>query len=361
MLNFKNYEELNVEFSPEINCLVGENGSGKTNLLDAIHYLTMSKSAFGSVDVQHIRHGELYFTIQGNFQMEDKEENVLCGVQNGQKKVLKLNKVAYEKISDHIGRFPTVLIAPNDSELINEGSEERRKYFDSVLSQIDHPYLSDLILYNHILQQRNSLLKQFAERKFMDKELLAAYDAGIIQTGRKIYLRRKHFAEEFEPLLEENYLFISDQKESISVSYSSDFAQKDFENNFRESFQKDVDLQRTTLGAHKDDYLFKINTYPLKKYGSQGQQKSFLIALKLALFQLIDSKKNKKPILLLDDIFDKLDEKRMNKLIQLIASHTFGQVFITDATPERAHRIFNALKVEKRFFLVQQGSIQTMP
>jgi DNA replication and repair protein RecF len=357
LYNFKNYEDLKLEFSAGVNCLVGDNGSGKTNLLDAVFYLSMSKSYFNSVDNQNIRHGEEMFVVQGSFETEDKKHHVLCGVQNGQKKTLKLDKKGYERISDHIGRFPVVIIAPNDISLIYEGSEERRKFFDSLISQIDNPYLLDLMQYNHYLKQRNTLLKQFADSNRIDRDLLSAYNEPILRLGEKIFARRKTFIQEFQPIFQVHYETISNHKEQTDLVYDSDWAVENFKEVFRNNTPKDLAFQRTTLGIHRDDFEFKINNYPLKKFGSQGQQKSFLIALKLAHFQVVKQNKDLKPILLLDDIFDKLDEKRMNCLMQMVADHTFGQIFVTDARPERTEQIFAQLEVDKKVFKIQNGKI----
>ncbi len=358
LLNFKNYETLSLDFCPTINCLVGDNGSGKTNLLDAIHYLSMSKSAFNAVDTQNIRHEEQYFTVQGEFQLTEASHHVLCGVQKGRKKVLRLDKKEYDKLSEHIGRFPTVMIAPQDSSLILEGSETRRKYFDSLISQLDAAYLQYLIQYNHYLKQRNSLLKQFAERNYMDRDLIQTYDGPMIKLGQKIFERRQAFVQDFLPTLEKHYQHISDCKEAVKMIYQSQLMQPDHPALFRQNLRKDIQKQRSTFGIHRDDYQFEINGFPLKKYGSQGQQKSFLIALKLAHFEYISQQKQRKAILLLDDIFDKLDDKRMNKLIQMVAAQTFGQIFLTDARPERSKQILSAVDIEKKIYTLSAGVVE---
>lgn len=355
LLNFKNYEELRLDFSPKINCLVGENGSGKTNLLDAIHYLSLSKSAFNSVDSQNIRHQQDYFVIQGDFQIEEENYHILCGVQKRQKKVLKVNKKPYDKISEHIGRFPVVLISPQDTDLIREGSEIRRKFFDSIISQLDQAYLQHLIAYNHILKQRNSLLKQFFEKNYVDRDLLNTYDQQLLPLGKKICERRSLFIHDFQPLFNNYYQYISNQKENCSIQYQSDFKDENYIVNFEKHLEKDLRWQRTNQGIHKDDYEFMIGEYPLKKYGSQGQQKSFVIALKLSHFQIIWEQKQKKAILLLDDIFDKLDDQRMDKLIQQVSQDTFGQIFVTDARPERTLKVFEPIQMDKKMIHLNQG------
>lgn len=349
LINFKNYQEINLVFSKQINCFVGENGSGKTNLLDAIHYLSMTKSAFNPVDQQNIRHGAPFFTVQGQFTKERKH-HVFCSLQTGQKKVFKHNKKPYDKLSEHIGDFPVVLIAPDDTDVIREGSEIRRRFFDSILAQTDRIYLENLIRYNQVLRQRNSLLKQFSSRNYFDKDLLEPYSRLLLQTGQLLYEKRKDFIAGFKPEVARHYENISEGKEKVDLQYVSDLGQPDHEKIFRENIKRDLLLQRTTSGVHKDDYEFLINGYPLKKTGSQGQQKSFLISLKLTHFDVVKNSKGYKPILLLDDIFDKLDDKRIAKLMAMVAGDAFGQLFVTDALPERAARILENIKADVKVF-----------
>ncbi len=346
LLNFKNYDELHLSFAEGINGIVGENGSGKTNLLDAIHFLCLSKSAFNSSDSQHIRHGSNFFMIQGFFQKAEKEYEVRCSLQEGKPKTIKVDKKPYTKISEHIGQFPCVLMTPYDTDLIREGSETRRKFFDNTLSQIDQLYLNNLLKYNKLIEQRNSLLKQFSERNFFDKTLIEAYDVQILPLARSIFEKRSEFVQFFIPILENYYFFICKEKEKISLKYESDLQVADFEIEFHQQMQKDLLLQRTTKGVHKDDYIFQIGDYSINKFGSQGQQKSYVIALKLAQFELLSQLKQVKPLLLLDDIFDKLDDSRIKKLMELMASGKFGQVFLTDARPERTKGLFKELQQE---------------
>ena len=352
LTDFKNYSNFEVEFCPAINCIMGANGMGKTNLLDAIHYLCLSKSAFQSNDTQNIRHEASLFVVNGTFCTSHETAQVLCGVQLGQKKILKFNQVPYTKITDHIGKFPSVLIAPQDQDLIVGGSEERRKFFDSLISQIDHAYLLDLIQYNHLLKQRNSLLKQFYERNFFDKDWLASYDSLIIPLCKNIFEKRARFINDFNPHFTLSYDFLTNQAEKITLVYDSEVAKDDFEVKFGQANKRDIDLQRTTLGIHKDDFVFEIKGYPLKKYGSQGQQKSYLIALKLAQFAIIYQKTTIKPLLLLDDIFDKLDDIRITKLMQMVARQDFGQIFLTDARPERSMAILEKISSQKKFITI---------
>ncbi|MEH0158127.1 DNA replication and repair protein RecF [Limibacter armeniacum] len=363
LMNFKNYEEAHITFSPEINCLVGPNGCGKTNMLDAIYYLCMTRSAFSSVESQNVRHKEKYFMVMGIFEKEGKLSKVHCGYQNS-KKSFQLNKKEYEKLSIHIGSFSCVLIAPNDTDLVREGSEERRKFFDSIISQANREYLNDLIRYNQVLKQRNNLLKMYADIPHqLDKDLLQPYDILMLELGKKIYSVRKRFADDLKESFEKFYSYLTDEAEEVSMRYKSEVGETSFEENFFGSLQKDLLLQRTTKGIHKDDYDFRINGYPLKKYGSQGQQKSFVIALKLAQFELIYQLTGIKPVLLLDDIFDKLDDARISKLLQMVTEHQFGQIFITDARPERTKRLMEHIDIEVQYLnvseITQEGSSTT--
>jgi DNA replication and repair protein RecF len=358
LLNFKNYQEVEMTFSEQINCLVGENGTGKTNLLDAIHYLCLTKSAFNSVDSQNIKHGEDFFMLKGILKKDNKKFQINCSLKTGQKKNFQVNKVSYKKISEHIGRFPVVMIAPDDTELIKEGSENRRKFFDGILSQLDQFYLNELIKYNNILKQRNSLLKQFNERNYFDKDIIESYDLQIFQSGSKIFVKRKLFLEKFIPVFDSHYKNISNSKEAVSLEYSSDLLEENFEEKYKKNIKKDILLQRTTKGIHKDDFIFKIGEHPLKKFGSQGQIKSFLIALKLAQFDCLKEEKEVPPLLLLDDIFDKLDELRIKKLIEMVARKSFGQIFLTDARPERTISIINTIDTDKKIYLINNGSFK---
>jgi DNA replication and repair protein RecF len=356
LINFKNYAETDLSFSSQINIFTGQNGAGKTNLLDSIYCLSLTKSAFSSNENNSIKHSETFFSVLGHFQ---KEEN-LYAVQYdlaGAKKTFRLDKKPYDKLSEHIGSFPVVLVTPYDTDVIREGSEERRKFFDAIISQLDHLYLSELIRYNNILKQRNSLLKQFAERKTIDKELIDSYNYQMLKSGRIIYEKRKSFIEEFIPIFKAHYLNLSQEKETPDLIYESQMREEDFEHKFLLNLNNDVLRQRTGMGIHKDDYGFLLSGYAVKGYGSQGQQKSFVIALKLAHFDIIKKHKNLKPILLLDDIFDKLDDERIGKLMEMVAQEAFGQLFITDARPERTEKIFENIKAEIRIFHIENGIV----
>ncbi|MBC7920043.1 MAG: DNA replication and repair protein RecF [Ferruginibacter sp.] len=360
LLNFKNYEEASFSFSPQINCFLGGNGSGKTNLLDAIYYLCISKSAFAANDAQSIRHGADFFLVDGFFHSdglaangaggrppEDKVFQITCALQKGQRKVILSDKKPYEKLVEHIGRFPVVLIAPNDTDLVREGSEERRRFFDTMLSQIDPLYLENLVQYNNLLKQRNSLLRLFADRRYSDEDMIETYDAPLIELAYQLYGQRREFIGIFQPVFQKHYTYLSESRESVDLVYESELADPNFRRDFTHSRVRDLQLQRTNKGAHKDDFIFEINGFSLKKFGSQGQQKSFVIALKLAQFEIIAHHKQFRPLLLLDDIFDKLDDRRIWKLTQMIADEIFGQLFVTDARPERTERFFSGLGTQR--------------
>jgi len=355
---FKNYESIETDFSEGLNGFVGKNGSGKTNLLDAIHYLSLTKSAFNASDKQNILHDEDFFIIEGFFQDKEEEWKVRCVLQKGKKKVFLVNQNPYETLSEHVGRFPVVLIAPDDQALIEEGSEARRRFFDNLFSQIDKQYLISLIRYNKILKQRNSLLKQFFEEHFFDKDLLSTFDMQLLEEGAKICEKRKIYIKNFKPIFEKHYQFLSNQSELPELKYHSHFLTKDFLEQFKSAREKDLHLQRTTKGTHRDDYELLLDNHSLKRFGSQGQKKSVLIALKLAKFDNIFLHKKIKPLLLMDDIFDKLDEERMNKLLERVASQAFGQIFITDARPERTTQVIQNLEMETKILNIQKGTIQ---
>jgi len=360
LLNFKNYEEASFSFCAQINCFVGENGSGKTNLLDAVYYLCISKSAFATNDAQSIRHGADFFLVDGFFHLGDSPQEpgkvfqITCALQKGQRKVVLSDKKPYEKLMEHIGRFPVVLIAPDDTDLVREGSEERRRFFDTMLSQIDYDYLGNLMQYNNLLRQRNSLLKLFADRHYSDDEMLDSYDAPLLDLAYQLFQRRRSFIDIFQPVFQKHYTYLSESREMVDLVYESELAEPGFIQDFRRSRSRDLHLQRTTKGAHKDDFILEINGFPLKKFGSQGQQKSFVIALKLAQFEIVAHHNQCRPILLLDDIFDKLDDRRIAKLTQMIADDIFGQLFVTDARPERTELFFSGLPAEVKIFRMEK-------
>lgn len=355
LTNFKNYEDVRFAFGRQVNVIVGPNGSGKTNLLDAVYFLALSKSAFQSQDALSILHDADYFIIDGIFAEENRNVQITISLQRGQRKVLMADKKPYERISEHIGRFPVVMVAPNDTDLVRDHSEDRRQFFDGVLSQLDADYLRNYLMYQQVLKQRNSLLKLFAERNQVDNDLLDTYDEPLLELGQKIHDRRQQFVEDFLPGFRRHYAYLSEDREAVTIVYESEVGNPNFADEFRHFRRRDTVLQRTTMGIHKDDYGFMIaghagESVPLKKFGSQGQQKTFVIALKLAQFEQLQAEKGIKPILLLDDIFDKLDDRRIGKLIQLMDEGAFGQLFITDARPERTKELLNNVQADVRFF-----------
>lgn len=356
--HFKNYSEQQIDFSGGINCILGKNGMGKTNLLDAIHYLSMTKSAMIGTDLQNVKIGQEFFAINGVFQHKKKELKVNTYYDSEKKKMMKMDGIEPEKLSEHIGKIPSVLTTPDDSEIIKEGSEIRRKLFDSIISQFDKEYLRNLIDLHRVLKQRNSFLKQNEGRKNVDRTLLAVYDEKILPLNEKISEVRKLFIDVFKVFFNENYQMIFRGNESPDITYRSDCLEKNYRDNYINAFEKDIILQRTSIGCHKDDYIFQLNEKPIKKFGSQGQQKSFIIALKLALFDFLKSKKGYSPILLLDDLFDKLDDDRIVHLVTLLSdSKRFPQLFITDAREERSREFFKGVKKVK-FFTVRNGQIK---
>jgi DNA replication and repair protein RecF len=337
---------------------VGNNGMGKTNLLDAIYYLSFCKSYFNSVDSQNIKHGEGFFVLQGLFHKFGEDIEVYCGIKRNQKKIFKKNKKEYERLSDHIGQFPLVMISPSDAELIYESSEVRRKFLDGIISQYDKVYLDKLISYNQVLKQRNALLKNFNETRTFDSETLEIWDDQLILHGKAIIDIRSRFLKQFIPLFNSHYQFISNSKEEVALHYQNSLGEKDFKTALLTSLSRDRALSFTNVGPHKDDLEFTIDGHSLKKFASQGQQKSYLLALKLAQFEFIKEQKNTKPLLLLDDIYDKLDEERFTKLIEMVSGDNFGQVFITDTHPERMNTLLNNMKVEHKIFLVGEGAVE---
>ncbi|MBC8082317.1 MAG: DNA replication/repair protein RecF, partial [Hymenobacter sp.] len=368
LLFFKNYGEATLRFSPRINCFVGDNGSGKTNLLDAIHYLSLTKSAFTAADTQSIKQDEELFVVRGRFQSAadpaagvglaaPAAEVIQVSLRTGQKKAVTHDKHPYERISDHIGRYPAVLISPYDTDLIRQGSEERRRYFDSLISQLDHDYLELLMAYNHILRQRNSLLKLAAGRQGgYDREYLLVLDEQLVPAGQRIAEARQLFLRDFTPVFQRHYQQLADSREVVTLDYKTQLTETDFAKLLRLQERRDLALQRTTVGPHKDDFVFLMDERSVKSYGSQGQQKSYVIALKLAQFEVLAARKPHKPLLLLDDIFDRLDEKRITRLLQLVADHTFGQVFLTDTHLDRTDRALANLKEPISRFRVENGT-----
>jgi DNA replication and repair protein RecF len=357
LLNFKNYNAADLKFSNTVNAFVGNNGAGKTNLLDAIHYLCLCKSYFNPIDSQQIKSGEDLFLVQGDFDRNEKNEKISCGLKRNQKKSFKRNKKEYDKLADHVGLFPVVMISPYDINIIMDGSEERRRFIDNVISQTDSRYLDELIVYNKHLLNRNSLLKQVAATRTLDVTLLQILDEQLVASGNIIFKKRKEFLLDFIPLFDQHYKFLTNDAEQVSLTYQSQLSDQSFEVLLTQSVEKDRILERTTVGIHKDELQFEIAGMPLKKFGSQGQQKSFLIALKLAQYSYLQKFKNFKPLLLLDDIFDKLDQHRIHKLMEMVSHHDFGQIFITDTDKQRVKAVFDEINVDVDLFDVSEGSV----
>ncbi len=339
LLNYKNFSEVTFEIDAKINCFVGKNGIGKTNILDAIYHLANGKSYFNPLAVQNIKHHEEFFVIDGEFEKKNRTEQILCSLKKGQKKILKRNGKIYEKFSDHIGFIPLVIISPADRDLIIEGSETRRKFIDSVISQLDNSYLQQLIQYQKIISQRNALLKYFALNHVFETDTLSIYNEQLNQLGKAIFEKRKSFLADFIPIFNQYHQDITNSAETVQLVYQSDLFENDTFSLLEQNLAKDRALQYTSVGVHKDDLSFEIDNFPIKKFGSQGQQKSFLIALKLAQFDFVKKQSGEKPILLFDDIFDKLDEFRVSKIIEMVNNDEFGQLFISDTHPERTENI----------------------
>lgn len=358
VINFKNYSEAELHFSPTVNAFTGNNGAGKTNLLDAIHYLSLCKSYFNPIDTQQIKQGQDLFMIQGTFNKENAHEVIYCAFKRNQKKKFKRNKKEYLRLADHIGLFPLVMISPNDISLIIEGSEERRKFIDNVISQTDSSYLDELIIYNRNLMNRNALLRQIAVSGKYDPALMDIYDEQLILSGNRIFEKRKAFMLEFTKIFNKHYKFLSGDAELVELVYDSPLLQEEFSKLLSRNLERDRILERTTSGIHKDELSFTIHGMPLKKFGSQGQQKSFLISLKLAQYTFLYQQKGFEPLLLLDDIFDKLDNERTTKLMKMVSDKDFGQIFITDTSRKRIETIFHDLEIPVAIFEVDKGKIK---
>lgn len=350
LLNYKNIAENSFEFESKINAIVGKNGIGKTTILDAIYHLAVGKSYFNPLSTQNIKHGEEFFVIDGVFEKENRTEQIICSYKKAQKKVLKRNGKIYEKFSEHIGLIPIVIISPSDSDLIIEGSETRRKFIDNVISTFDVTYLNTLINYQKTLQQRNALLKYFALNQVFDADNLSIYNEQLSEFGQIIFNKRKDFLEKFVPVFQDLYEVISEKAEKVSITYESQLFQDTLDTLLHQNLQKDRITQYTTVGIHKDDILFNISDFPVKKFGSQGQQKSFLIALKLAQFDFIKKHTKTLPILLFDDIFDKLDAFRVQQIVNMVNDDIFGQIFISDTHSERTENIIKQTHKSYKIF-----------
>jgi DNA replication and repair protein RecF len=358
LTNFKNYEFNELEFSPKINCFVGNNGVGKTNILDAIHYLSLTKSFFNNIDSISIRHEEDYFIIQGTFVNNGEEDQIYCAFQKQKQKLLKRNGKEYQKLSDHVGRYPVVMISPADSSLITEGSEDRRKFLNKIISQYNAEYLDSVLRYNKALQQRNRLLKDIKSTGKFDNDALSVWDAQLVRYGSYVFSERNILVNELIPVFQEYYSLISSGKELVKLQYRSHLSDGNYSESLTNSLTKDRFLEYTTVGVHKDDLLLEMNDFLVKSLGSQGQQKSYLVALKLAKFDYIKRKAGFSPILLLDDIFDKFDADRVEQIIRLVGNNRFGQIFITDTHKNRLQDILTSHNTDYKLFNIEGNVVE---
>ena len=357
LLDYKNIEQADLVFSAKLNCFLGDNGAGKTNLLDAIYYLSFCKSFFTSLDGQNVRHSCEMFMLQGKYKRMDDDEMVAVGYKQGHKKQFKRNQKPYKRFSEHIGLFPLVMVSPADTSLILGGSEERRKFMDGVISQFDRTFLDALLRYNRALLQRNNLLKHFNDTRQFDADTLSIYDEQLVEHGTLIFNKRKAFIDEIIPVFQHFYEFVSGGKEKVALTYQSTLFEGDFREQLIEQQPKDRIAQYTTVGIHKDDLQLDLGEYPIKKLGSQGQTKTYLIALKFAQFEYLKGASAIKPILLLDDIFDKLDANRVGKIIHLVSDDQFGQIFITDTNREHLDGILKQMETTHKIFRIENGKV----
>ena len=363
ILNYRNIREASLDFSDKLNCFIGLNGQGKTNLLDAIYLLSFTKSAFSSSDSQNITHGQEMAMVQGTY----GEETFSCGIKRGIKKSFRRGKKDYKRLIDHIGLIPLVMVCPQDNQLVEEGSDERRRFLDSVISQQDKRYLENLTQYNAVLKQRNALLKQLEEHEQPDFSLLEIFDEQLIEPAQYIFAARSRFIDDFLPVFQEVYSAISGNKEQVKLLYVSQLQDRDLSEAFRRTRQRDLILGWTSQGIHKDELEMLISDgdtdYPLKRVGSQGQQKTYLLAMKLAQALYLTNQKSQTtngepPILLLDDIFDKLDSERVERIVRLVQTDRFGQIFITDTDRQHLTTILQPDENAKIFY-VENGVITT--
>lgn len=355
LTHFKNYSSGEYSFHANVNCIIGNNGSGKTNLLDAIHYLAFCKSYFSSQDSFSVQFDSDFFAIHGDFYSENDENTtnrISCILKNGRKS-MRNNQKEYDRLSDHIGLYPLIMVSPYDNDIINEGSEIRRKFFDIIISQSDKEYLTHLINYQKVITQRNIVLKQILNRDHHNIDLLQIYNDQISPFAQHIFSKRKLFIETIIPNFKKYYDYLSQSNESVDMIYESQLLEIDFEKGMKEFEGQDLRTGFSNFGIHKDDFKFLINLNPLKRFGSQGQQKSFALALKLAQYDYVFEKKKRKPLLLLDDIFDKLDSIRINQLLELVGKHHFGQVFITDTDEVRIKQILDYHDIEHQMIYIK--------
>ena len=356
ILNYKNLEQVELDFSQNLNCIIGQNGMGKTNILDAVYYLSFCKSAFNSIDSQNIMHDRDFLVVQGFYETESGDKEIIyCGLKRKQKKQFKRNKKEYTRLSDHIGFIPLIMVSPSDNDLIAGGSEERRRFMDVVISQYDKEYLDALIRYNKALVQRNSLLKN---EDMPDEDVMTIWEEMMAASGEIVYKKRLTFIEEFIPVFQSIYSKISQDKEKVGLSYESHGALGGLAEIFKNNRIKDKIMGYSLRGIHKDDLIMTLGDFPIKREGSQGQNKTFLIALKLAQFDFLKrTGSNTTPILLLDDIFDKLDASRVEQIVRMVSGDKFGQIFITDTNREHLDKILQKAEGEYKVFNVENGEV----
>lgn len=345
LFGFRNYEQGEFFFERQANAITGVNGSGKTNILDAIHYLCLCKSYFQNTDSANIRHGSNFFTLSGEFRLEDSVEEIVVSVKTGQRKSVKRNLKEYQRLSEHIGLLPLVMVAPLDQELITGGSEERRRLIDSIICQYNSTYLDDLVAFNRALQQRNAFLKNLPRGTSPDLNLLSVWNDQLVIYGNRVHKVRSEFCDHFSPLFNNYYRLLTGDAEQVSIRYISQMNDHSLDDLLTMNLHRDQVLQYTTSGIHRDDLELHLNDHPVKRIGSQGQQKSFVVALKLAQFEFMYEARGIKPLLLLDDIFDKLDAQRITRLMELVSQDKFGQIFITDTSEKHIRDIFEAIRV----------------
>lgn len=351
--DFRNIELQELEFSPNVNCISGNNGEGKTNLLDAIYYLSMTKSAFATSDRYNFRHGTEEFSIAGTYRMENglSSRFALAMSSKGDKKVKRDDKV-YQKVSDHVGVLPVVMVSPSDVSMVSESGDERRRFVNAVLSQMDREYMNSMQQYNRLLLQRNKMLKDMD----VDRSLLEVIDMRMAALADPVYKARRQFVDDLRPVVAEYYRALSGDSEQVDIQYDSSLDKAPLDQLLASSYEKDRILKHTTAGVHRDDFIFTMNGHPIRRYGSQGQQKSFLVSLKFAQYEIMKKKYGFAPVLLLDDVFDKLDMGRISNLLQMVASNDFGQIFITDSNKVRMSGIVDGLTQDRAYFETVSGT-----
>ncbi len=351
--DFRNIELQELEFSPNINCISGNNGEGKTNLLDAIHYLSMTKSAFATSDRFTFRHGTEEFSVAGTYRMENglSSRFALKMTTKGEKKVRRDDK-PYNKVSEHVGILPVVMVSPSDISLVSESGEERRRFVNAVLSQMDREYMVSLQQYNRLLLQRNRMLKEMEP----DRSLLEVIDMRMSALAEPVYQARKRFVEDLKPIVSDYYKAVSGGCEQIDIEYDSELDKASLDRLLEASYDKDRIFRYTTVGIQRDDLIFTMNGHPIRRCGSQGQQKSFLVSLKFAQYEIMKKKYGFAPILLLDDVFDKLDMNRISNLLQMVSGKDFGQIFITDSNKVRMSGIVDGLTQDRVYYDTAEGT-----